>query len=113
MSAARTCLLCGHEGDDVAMGIAWYREPVSREIEVVAFEGKHVRTTERRRVAAHVDQVVRCRDAQACRERLEAAGGEWELDDTTHPSPVPASAPVAVPAAAAGMSDEEVDAWLA
>jgi hypothetical protein len=64
-----SCLICGHESDDrriVAVSIACYREAV---------EGRTFAT------------VPRCLDARACRERTEAAGEPWPLDDAT-PGPV-------------------------
>lgn len=108
-----TCGLCGREDRDVEPGIAWFREPVSREIEVIVFRA-HVQTTERQIVQAHVEAISRCRDAQACRGRVEAAGGQWKLEDSTMPTPRPAVVPEpsSIPAET-GMTSDDVDAWLA
>ena len=54
-----TCELCGAEGYTVCSGLACF-----------ASDGRF-------------ERVDRCIDHQACRERVEAEGQEWELIDVT------------------------------
>ncbi len=61
----QTCLLCGVLSPEVRMGLARYREPH----EGLVFGA-----------------IPRCKDAFACRARVEASGDEWELDDGSRPT---------------------------
>lgn len=54
------CLLCGLTSPDVALGLIAWKEPVGRDVFTTA---------------------PRCKDAEACRARIEAAGDVWELVD--------------------------------
>jgi hypothetical protein len=55
-----TCELCGFEHPNVRSGLACYED-----------DGRF-------------ERMDRCTDHQACRDRLEDAGGEWPLADLTH-----------------------------
>lgn len=59
------CELCLTAGPDVQRLLARFRhEPDGRQYAVLD----------------------RCRDAQACRDRVEQGGGVWELEDATKPT---------------------------
>ena len=59
MNRESACLLCGTTSKDVTTGLIAWERPVGRE-----------------KYAA----IPRCRDQVACRTRVEALGGEWELE---------------------------------
>lgn len=54
----KACALCGESNPDVRAGLVEWIDPI-----------------EEQRFAA----VYRCQDRKACRERVEASGGEWEV----------------------------------
>lgn len=56
----KTCLLCGHEGPDVRVGLAAWKKPIDGEV---------------------FTSIPRCVDKTACRDRVEADSQEWELLD--------------------------------
>ncbi len=60
MNRDKTCLLCGATSHDVVIGLIRWSEPVGRD----------------RFTAA-----PRCRDKAACRDRVEANGDRWEVQD--------------------------------
>lgn len=62
----RTCVICGHSGmlSDVRPSTARLREPGP---------------------AGHYAQLVRCKRADACRDRCLANGDPWPLDDGRQP----------------------------
>jgi len=53
--------------------------------------------------------MTRCRDAQACRNRVEDAGGTWPIVDRTAPRPTP---PVRVVSPPAAELPAPTDEWL-
>lgn len=55
-----TCLLCGTQNNDVRMGLIAWSNPIGRD----------------RFTAA-----PRCRDKMSCRDRVEAAGDSWDLEE--------------------------------
>ena len=55
-----TCLLCGVISGDVKVGLIAWRNPIGRD----------------RFTAA-----PRCRDKMSCRDRVEAAGDSWDLEE--------------------------------
>jgi len=57
----RTCVLCGHVGDDVSPGVVAWKQLTERPFEAVD----------------------RCRDQDACRKRVELVGDTWPVDDRT------------------------------
>jgi hypothetical protein len=79
--SATTCEICGHVGDDVRLQLAWFRE----------------------RKYGPVQDVRRCLDHEACRQRVEQGGDPWPLavtfDEVDRPVPYvePAPAPVVEP----------------
>lgn len=60
MAIKLACLLCGSETEDTRIALIAWRNPIDHE-----------------RYAA----IPRCRDAKACRERVEAGGDSWEVDE--------------------------------
>ena len=55
-----TCLLCGIVSADVRVGLIAWRNPIGRD----------------RFTAA-----PRCRDKMSCRDRVEASGDSWDLEE--------------------------------
>jgi hypothetical protein len=55
-----TCELCGGADLNVAIGLAWYRDSLPSE---------------------QVQSISRCKDAAACRSRVEIRGESWPLLD--------------------------------
>jgi hypothetical protein len=76
----RTCLVCGATGRDVGRRLAQFDPPLP---------------------SGPYQAIDRCLDSQACRDRLEAAGDPWPLEDRgqTHAS-LPPAAPGQPPAPA-------------
>lgn len=82
MSDREQCVLCDRVDHDV--------------------QPRHVRWTDveqRRRGVPWVDVVLRCPDRQACRARVEAAGGTWPIRDavtrpTVKPTPENEEVPI-------------------
>lgn len=60
MNRETVCLLCGLPSKDVAVGLVAWKNPVGRD---------------------RFDAIPRCRDRIACRSRVEASGGEWEVEE--------------------------------
>jgi hypothetical protein len=60
MNRETTCLLCGITSHDVTTGLVAWKNPIGRD-----------------RFAA----IPKCRDKVACRDRVEAAGEPWELEE--------------------------------
>lgn len=91
----RTCLLCGLVDRDVVRRLAWFDPPLP---------------------SGEVQAIDRCRDSQACRDRLEAAGETWPLDDRgkTQPSvrpATPAAGPDPAPRETPAAAVDELPAW--
>ena len=65
MNRETTCLLCGATGKDVAIGLVRWADPVGRDV---------------------FGSIPRCRDKAACRDRVEAAGEQWDVLDAVRPT---------------------------
>lgn len=59
----RVCRLCGIRSDDVVEGMVMYLDPEA--------------------AGRLADAMPRCRNAQECRDRVEAAGDEWIIRSHT------------------------------
>ncbi len=86
----RTCLLCGVTSRDVTRRLAQFDPPLP---------------------SGAYQAIDRCLDSQACRERVEAAGDPWPLEDRgqTHPT-MPAPRVMHAAPASADAADE-APAW--
>lgn len=75
MTRYRACLLCGAEtGQAIELRMVRWREPM---------EGHEY------------DALPRCVAVEACRQRIWAAGGQWEVADGFPPRREPVAEPVA------------------
>lgn len=95
-----TCELCGHEGDDVRVQLAWYKREIAKRCGM-----------------PEVQTALRCLDSIACRERCEGNGDPWPLsraDDQWGRVEQAAErfrAPEPMPVPAASSADEEEAPW--
>lgn len=64
MTVKLPCVLCGAEDTDTRIGIVAWRTPIGTE---------------------RYSAIPRCREREACRTRVEATGGAWEIYDPLPP----------------------------
>lgn len=72
MSRTGDCFICGAPGQQVEVRLIAWREPVGTDLYAT---------------------VPRCVDRAGCRQRVEAAGDDWPIDDGTPPTYRPSTAP--------------------
>jgi hypothetical protein len=104
MSAARTCLECGHEGTDVSMRIVEFADPIAVTV-MIPVSARQDAIEAPRTVPGIYGAEWRCRDGTACRTRAEAlkppaaepraaeAAPQGHARPTDAPDPAPADAP--------------------
>jgi hypothetical protein len=92
--SAAVCELCGRQGDDVRLQLAWFRE----------------------RKYGPVQDVRRCLDHAACRARVEQGGDPWPLavtfDEVDRPVPFVEHAPSPAEAVPDAHDPEEARPWF-
>jgi hypothetical protein len=72
----RICAICGSEGYHVLPSMAKLLVPVTGILDPVTKQPDTGRN-------GAYQTFARCRNASECRQRCEAAGDEWPLDDST------------------------------
>jgi hypothetical protein len=92
--SAPVCELCGRQGDDVRLQLAWFRE----------------------KKYGPVQDVRRCLDHAACRARVEQGGDPWPLavtfDEVDRPLPFVEPAVPAVVEAEPEPESQEARPWF-